>query len=31
MTGEVDRWVCKLVGRLIGRYLGRSVAGYVGK
>ena len=31
MTGEVDRWVCMLVGMLLGRYLGRSVAGWVGK
>ena len=27
VTGEVNRWVCMLVGRLLGRYLGRPVAG----
>ena len=31
MTGEVDRWVCMLVGRLLGMQIGRSVAGLVGK
>ena len=31
MTGEVDRWVCMLVGRLLGRQIASSVAGQVGK